>query len=89
MIVTKKYIKKPVPVEAVLVTDENCKDVMKWFEDNGTECFYRDGYLYIKTLEDYVRGKVGECHVVRGVRGEFYPVEKNIFEETYKPVNRP
>ena len=41
---------------------------------------------YIKTLEGEVEFKVGD-YIIKGVRGEYYPIKRDIFEETYKVVN--
>ena len=38
----------------------------------------------IKTLEGWYEVDVGKHYIVTGVRGERYPVEKEIFEETYE-----
>lgn len=40
----------------------------------------------IETLEGVLRGKKGDYLVV-GVRGEKYIVKREIFEETYEPVD--
>ncbi|MBL4951095.1 hypothetical protein JK635_02420 [Neobacillus sp. YIM B02564] len=41
----------------------------------------------IKTLEGWYEVEVGKHYIVTGVKGERYPVEKEIFEETYDLVN--
>lgn len=43
------------------------------------------GHVYIETLEGNMRVNIGD-YVIKGVRGEFYPCEKSIFEETYEVV---
>lgn len=40
----------------------------------------------IKTLEGWYEVEEGRHYIVTGVRGERYPVEKEIFEETYELV---
>jgi hypothetical protein len=40
----------------------------------------------IKTLEGWYEVEEGKHYIVTGVRGERYPVEKEIFEETYELV---
>jgi len=42
-------------------------------------------YLSVVTLEGTMRATPGDW-VVRGVRGEFYPVKPDIFAETYDPL---
>lgn len=41
--------------------------------------------LTIKTLEGKMKAKNGD-YIIKGVKGEFYPCRKDIFEETYEPV---
>lgn len=78
-----KYRKKPIIVEAIQYTDDNLLEVME-FCGEGKTLF--GSYLYIVTLEGNMRVNIGD-YVIKGVRGEFYPCEKSIFEETYEAVN--
>ena len=39
----------------------------------------------VKTLEGVLKGKAGD-YLIEGVRGELYPCDKEIFEETYEEV---
>jgi hypothetical protein len=41
--------------------------------------------LHVKTLEGWLEASPGD-YIVRGVRGEFYPVKPDIFEATYERV---
>ena len=45
----------------------------------------QDGQVYIHTLEGDMKmvNSVGD-YLIKGVRGEFYFCEKNVFEETYE-----
>ena len=43
------------------------------------------GDVYIGTLEGVMHAGPGDW-IVRGVRGELYPVRDDIFEATYEPV---
>ncbi len=43
-----------------------------------------EGLLMIKTLEGVMRAYAGKHYVVRGIRNEFYAVDKEIFEATYE-----
>ena len=41
----------------------------------------------IETLEGYKDGISPETHfIMRGVKGEVYPIRKDIFEETYEVI---
>ena len=93
MIEPKKYVKKPIPVEAVFLTRENLKDVERWIlETTGlaSSCCADEEHerLIITSPEgdDAFEARCGEHYVVCGVKGEFYPVEKEIFEEAYEEV---
>lgn len=77
-----KYRKKPIVVEAIQYTGDNLLEIMK-FCGEGKTLF--DYCLYIATLEGNMRVNIGD-YVIKGVRGEFYPCEKSIFEETYEVV---
>ena len=44
-----------------------------------------DGLTVIATLEGALKVQPGDW-IVRGVRGELYPVRNDIFEATYEPV---
>jgi hypothetical protein len=41
--------------------------------------------LYLKTLEGYLFPRIGD-YIVKGVKGEFYPVKPDIFEMSYEKV---
>ncbi len=44
-----------------------------------------DKEFEVGTLEGVLRGKAGD-YLIEGVRGELYPCDKEIFEETYVEV---
>lgn len=84
---TKKYRKLPVVIEAMQFTDESKDRVFNWVRYN---CYAVRGIdnnlvMFIQTLEGDMRVNIGD-YVIKGVRGEFYPCEKTIFEETYEEV---
>lgn len=83
----KKYIKKPIPVEAVQWLGNNGPDIFRFC---GKHADIREGdyphqpqySLYIKTLEGRMFAPIGS-YIIKGVAGEFYPCDKKIFESTY------
>jgi hypothetical protein len=81
------YKKKPVSV-AVLAWDGRNFDEIKKFA--GDMAFMEDGSLFIHTLEDTDTSShaasVGDL-IVRGVKGEFYPVKPDVFMRTYEPCS--
>ncbi len=82
----KRYIKKPVMAEAVLLTEENDVFVLDWIGSNGgSACLFGKGII-IKTLEGEMEARHNEHYIVKGVKGEFYPVRVDIFKETYEEM---
>ena len=81
------YVKKPIPIEARQIADENADELAAW---SKSDVIRRpvDGSisgLMVYTLEGAMTGKVGD-YLIKGVRGEFYFCAKDIFEETYESV---
>ena len=65
----------------------NCGDPMsgaKIYVKRPIKVFARqmDRDFIVNTLEGLMRGKAGD-YLVLGIKGERYPVRKDIFEETY------
>lgn len=82
-----KYIKKPIAVEALQI-HENVSEIKEFIGENG------DAYIKgpntvvtIHTLEGDMKATDGD-YIIKGVKGEFYPCRKDIFEETYELVER-
>ena len=94
------YRKKPVVIEAMILTRENVSEVAAWCGgrviEKGKASDPRDVYaaLDIPTLEGAMRAETTDVTgrfphgdvVIRGVQGEFYPCKPDIFEATYEPV---
>lgn len=85
----KKYRKKPVVVEA-WEWDES----RKTFEEIGCKLMSCSGHkhrpnemknLRIKTLEGTMSVQKGDF-IIKGVNGEFYPCNPDIFKKTYEEV---
>ena len=79
----EKYIKKPVVVEAFHYRKNytDYRDLDRFLGDTllGLDKDYR---IVIKTLEGEVT-LYDDCYVIKGIKGEFYPCQKEIFEMTY------
>jgi len=57
-----------------------------WESEDGSQGYPgRPEGIEITTLEGIMRADVGDW-IVRGVRGEFYPVKPGIFAESYDPA---
>lgn len=93
-----KYKKKPIVVDAVPFK-EGLEDHIKYFipmfglftekecHDAGfTPSYEEDKIYFIQTLEGEYPVQEGKHMIVTGVRGERYPVEMEIFYETYEKV---
>ncbi|WP_443091800.1 hypothetical protein ACTU3M_10460 [Bacillus subtilis] len=84
-----KYRKKPIEVEAFLFDHE---PIPKWFKD-ACELFGYTTYCnngYIDSIEIHypvndVTFKRGD-YVIRGIEGEVYPCDPDIFKKTYDEV---
>ena len=85
----EKYIKKPIPVEAVQWTGTNQNEIKQFCKDAIFNVYDVAGPiladLYIHTLEGTMHANVGD-YIIKGIKGEFYPCEKTIFEEVYTKV---
>ena len=79
------YRKKPIPVEARQYTGDNFLELQDWSDDHVALSDYNDDAICVYTLEGPMWFDVGD-YVIKGVRGEFYPCQKDIFEETYEKV---
>ena len=89
---SNKYRKKPVEIEAVLLTSDTVMDVIGFLcpdvmavDHSLLNTIREQEYLTIKTLEGNMRASFGD-YIIKGVAGEFYPCRADIFEQTYEKV---
>ena len=79
----EKYIKKPIMIEAFHYRKNytDYRDLNRFLGDAllGLD---KDFKVVIKTLEGEVT-LYDDCYVIKGIKGEFYPCQKEIFEATY------
>lgn len=82
----EKYIKRPVVVEAFHYRKDytDYRDLQK-FCPNIVGVNEQNNPI-IKTLEGEV-SLYDDCYVIKGIKGEFYPCQKEIFETTYDKVS--
>jgi hypothetical protein len=78
------YRKKPVVIEAQLITPETVGDVAGWCGGEVKGLDYGNA-VFITTLEGVMRADDGD-YVICGVQGEFYPCKPDIFAATYEAV---
>lgn len=85
-----EFMKKPLKVQAVQWTGKNAAELEQFTRDEaGSPDFMTDPYLdgpevWDSAQEDWVRVNF-EDWIVKGVKGEHYPVADDIFKETYGP----
>ena len=88
-----KYRKKPIVIEAIQISEKTEHYIKEW--SNGavyaspvlepSDHNPRGVYWQIKTLEGIMIA-IPRDYIIKGIKGEFYPVKKDIFEQTYEPV---
>lgn len=88
------YKKLPVKVEAVKFEGWNNKQQVEFSErpewlnrdmGNNISLFGDPKTLTIKTKEGNMKAKEGD-YIIRGIKGELYPCDPEIFEKTYRQV---
>jgi len=83
-----KYRKKPVVIEAIQFTEETMPRLLEWMSQvNGTfeAEFGKPPTLTIQTWEGPMTARWGDW-IIKGVKGEFYPCHKDVFDLTYEAV---
>lgn len=82
-----KYRKKPVIIEAVQFTEQTKNTAFNFITCNHWADFDKAGKptLRIQTLEGEMTAKVGD-YIIKGLKGEFYPCDSEIFAMTYEKV---
>jgi hypothetical protein len=85
MMITKKFRKKPVVIEAFQLTPDVCgwDDLPVWARRKVY--VHPTGATTISTLEGEMRANSGDW-IIRGVKGEVYPCKPDIFAATYEEV---
>jgi hypothetical protein len=78
-----KFRKKPVVIEAVLLTPLTLERVEAFV--GGDLGRSPEGGVVIATLEGAMHASLGDW-IIKGVQGEFYPCKPDIFEATYEAV---
>lgn len=81
------YRKKPIAVEARQYTKDNFLELQDWSDDRVALSDYNDDAICVYTLDGPMWFNEGD-YIIKGVRGEFYPCPKAIFEETYEPADK-
>jgi hypothetical protein len=87
-----RFRKKPIVISAVQWTGENLTEVADFtghrFRENGAEHWGEDDItaeVYDELHDTWVRVKTGQW-ILQGVKGEFYPCDPQVLNETYEEV---
>ena len=94
----KKYIKKPIKIEAIQLKEDNIIEVFDFLDEANyketksteeledfNQRMLKQGYIEIETLEGIMKASFGD-YIIKGVKGEFYPCKPDIFQVTYEEV---
>lgn len=94
----KKYIKKPVEIEAIQLKEDNIIEVFDFLDganyketksveelEDFSQRMLEQGYIEIETLEGIMKAGFGD-YIIKGIKGEFYPCKPDIFQATYEEV---
>lgn len=84
-----KFRKKPVEIEARQWTGENADEIQAFLHDGREHAaagWVKGQYVDIGTLEGLMVASPGDW-IIKGVKGEFYPIKDEIFRETYDAVS--
>lgn len=83
----QKFRKKSVVIEAVQYTGNNLQEIMVFAEDSAREIGedLLGDYMTIKTLEGKMTAYKDDW-IIKGIAGDFYPSNPDIFEQTYELV---
>ena len=84
----KKYVKKPIEVEAVQWTGDNAREIEEFTNWRACQNIYGDGYgksMVIETLQGETEAIAG-CYIIKDANGECYPCKADIFKETYEEI---
>ena len=86
-----KYRKKPVVIEAVELNRRYFEQALNFIDKDKIDSFCSGEfsedscYITIKTLEGNMLAEEGDF-IIKGIKGEFYPIKNDIFLETYEKV---
>ncbi|UXU66015.1 hypothetical protein MUA52_05075 [Staphylococcus agnetis] len=82
-----KARKIPVQIEFIQFTDlETGEFIADWLGDRYgllDVCDKDNPFILISTLEGVMKVNIND-YIIKGVKGEFYPVKPEIFHETYE-----
>lgn len=81
----KTFVKKPVKVRAVQWTGDNYEEIADFVGHISFPYSLDKDSVIISTLENNYYARKGDW-IIRGIDGEFYLCDPDIFEKTYEEV---
>lgn len=95
-----KARKKPIVIDYFDPSGKTYKDLALWlksFNQKLSDYFGSDeeidgnsplnNSLYVKTLEGKSYNVTDDDYIIRGIKGEFYPHKKDIFQDAYDKID--
>lgn len=79
-----RYVKKPLPIEAIQWTGDNFSDVAAFLDSTPPQL--ENGDILIYTLEGVMHAPISS-YIIRGIAGEYYPCIKSVFERSYERID--
>ena len=89
------FMKKPIIVEAKQFTGSNIKGMLEFMGQKVSDPLHhkfsdyedivKEKGLHVQTLEGELMAKPGDW-IVKGTKGEFWPVRNDIFSASYEPA---
>ena len=80
----KKYVKKPIEIEAVQWTGDNTEEIEEFTNWRACQNIYKISMI-IATPKGEMRVLPGD-YIIKDANGEFYPCKPDIFEKTYEEI---
>ena len=81
----RKYIKRPIEIEAIQFFTENIEKILNFLGDFPHKYVASEEMLIISTLEGDLLVRYGD-YIIKGIYGEFYPCKPEIFKDSYTEV---
>ena len=83
----RKYIKRPLEIEAIQFFTENIEQAISFLGDFPYKYVASESILILSTLEGDMLVRYGDF-IIKGIYGEFYPCKPDIFKDTYQEVKK-
>lgn len=81
-----KYRKKPLEVEAIQYKKDNIGEIAQFLGTNFYSVTHNEVHYANDLSGSYLSTKIGDWVVLGDQKGDFYPVESNVFDRTYEPI---